>query len=104
MLIKNVSTLFGKELEFVSNTNVKIQDSRFKRIQPNIHSSSKEESIDCEGLLLIPGFVNCHTHIGDSIAKDITLNSSVDNRVHPVSASIISHIAVTGFKPASLVK
>ena len=85
MLNKNVSTLFGKELEFVSNTNVKIQDSRFKRIQPNIHSSSKEESIDCEGLLLIPGFVNCHTHIGDSIAKDITLNSSVDNRVHPVS-------------------
>ncbi len=85
MLIKNVSTLFGKELEFVSNTNVKIQDSRFKRIQPNIRSSSNEESIDCEGLLLIPGFVNCHTHIGDSIAKDITLNSSVDNRVHPVS-------------------
>ena len=85
MLIKNVSTLFGKELEFVSNTNVKIQDSIFKRIQPNIRSSSKEESIDCEGLLLIPGFVNCHTHIGDSIAKDITLNSSVDNRVHPVS-------------------
>ncbi len=85
MLIKNVSTLLGKELEFVSNTNVKIQNSRFKRIQPNIRSSSKEESIDCEGLLLIPGFVNCHTHIGDSIAKDITLNSSVDNRVHPVS-------------------
>jgi len=85
MLIKNVSTLFGKELEFVSNTNVKIQDSRFKKIQPNIRSSSKEESIDCEGLLLIPGFVNCHTHIGDSIAKDITLNSSVDNRIHPVS-------------------
>jgi cytosine/adenosine deaminase-related metal-dependent hydrolase len=84
MLIKNVSALLGKELEFVLNTNVKIQDSRFKRIQSNIDSSVKEESIDCEGLLLIPGFVNCHTHIGDSIAKDITLNSSVDNRVHPV--------------------
>ena len=85
MLIKNVSTLLGKDLEFVSNTNVKIQDGRFKRIQPKIGPSSKEESVDCEGLLLIPGFVNCHTHIGDSIAKDITLNSSVDNRVHPVS-------------------
>ena len=48
MLIKNVSTLLGKELEFVSNTNVKIQDNRFKRIQPNIGSSAKEESIDCE--------------------------------------------------------
>ncbi len=85
MLIKNVSTLLGKELEFVSNTNVKIQNCRFKRIQSNIGSSAKEESIDCEGLLLIPGFVNCHTHIGDSIAKDISLNSSVDSRVHPVS-------------------
>ncbi len=84
MLIKNVSALLGKELEFVSNTNVKIQDNRFKRIQSNIGTSAKEESIDGEGLLLIPGFVNCHTHIGDSIAKDITLNSSVDNRVHPV--------------------
>ncbi len=85
MLIKNVSTLLGRELEYVSNTNVKIQNNRFKRIQPRIRSSLSEESIDCEGLLLIPGFVNCHTHIGDSIAKDITLNSSVDNRVHPVS-------------------
>ncbi len=84
MLIKNVSALLGKELEFVSYTNVKIQNNRFKRIQSNIGSSAKEESIDGEGLLLIPGFVNCHTHIGDSIAKDITLNSSVDNRVHPV--------------------
>ncbi|MGD2107391.1 MAG: amidohydrolase family protein [Nitrosopumilaceae archaeon] len=85
MLIKNVSVLLGQELEFVSNTNIKIQNNRFKRIQPKIRSSSKEDSIDCEGLLLIPGFVNCHTHIGDSIAKDITLNTSMEKRVHPVS-------------------
>jgi cytosine/adenosine deaminase-related metal-dependent hydrolase len=85
MLIKNISALIGKELEFVSNTNIKIQNNRFKRIQHNIGPSAKEESIDCEGLLLIPGFINCHTHIGDSIAKDITLNSPVDARIHPVS-------------------
>ncbi len=85
MLIKNVSALLGNDLEFVSNTNLKIQGGRFKKIHPKISSSAHEESIDCEGLLLIPGFVNCHTHLGDSIAKDITLNSSVDERVHPVS-------------------
>ena len=85
MLIKNISVLLGSELEFVSNTNIKIQNNRFKRIQPKIGPSSKEESIDGEGLLLLPGFVNCHTHIGDSIAKDITLNSSMEKRVHPVS-------------------
>jgi cytosine/adenosine deaminase-related metal-dependent hydrolase len=85
MLIKNTSTFLGKELKFISNTNIRIQDQRFKQIQPNIESSAKEECLDCEGLLLIPGFINCHTHIGDSIAKDITLNSSVDNRIHPIS-------------------
>lgn len=85
MLIKNVSVLLGKELEFVSDTNIQIQNSKFKRIQPKIGPSAKEPSIDCEGLLLIPGFINCHTHIGDSIAKDITLNSTMEERVHPVS-------------------
>lgn len=85
MLIKNASILLGKELDFVLNTDIKIQDQRFKRIQPNLGASLNEEILDCEGLLLIPGFVNCHTHIGDSIAKDITLDSSVDKRIHPVS-------------------
>ncbi|MCA9811831.1 MAG: amidohydrolase family protein [Nitrosarchaeum sp.] len=84
MLIKNASVLLGKELQYIENTNIKIQNQRFKRIQQNIGASSNEEVVDCRGLLIIPGFVNCHTHIGDSIGKDITLNSSVDNRIHPV--------------------
>ncbi|MFQ5781951.1 MAG: amidohydrolase family protein [Nitrosopumilus sp.] len=84
MLIKNISVLLGQELDYVSNTNVQIQNKKFKRIQPKIRPSAKEESIDCEGLLLIPGFINAHTHIGDSIGKDVTLNSSVDKKIHPV--------------------
>ncbi len=84
MLIKNISTLLGPELDFVSNTNIQIQNTTFKNIQSKIRPSIKEESIDCEGLLLIPGFINAHTHIGDSIGKDVTLNSSVDKKIHPV--------------------
>jgi len=84
MLLKNISVLLGKELKYILSTNIKIQHEQFTRIQPNIHPSAKEESIDCEGLLLIPGLINAHTHIGDSIAKDVTLNSSVDERIHPV--------------------
>ena len=84
MLIKNISALLGQELDFISNTNIQIQNKTFKRIQPKIQSSVKEESIDCEGLLLIPGLINAHTHIGDSIGKDVTLNSTVDEKIHPV--------------------
>ncbi|KAF6245390.1 amidohydrolase family protein [Nitrosopumilus sp. b2] len=84
MLIKNISTLLGKELDYISETNIQIQNGKFKQIQPNIKPNVKEEFIDCQGLLLIPGFINAHTHIGDSIGKDVTLDSSVDKKIHPV--------------------
>ena len=84
MLIKNISVLLGSELDFVLRTNVKIQNNIFKQIQTKTNTSINEESFDCEGLLLVPGFVNAHTHIGDSIGKDIRLNRTVDEKIHPV--------------------
>ena len=84
MLLKNASIFSGKELTFVASTNLKISDQTISKIKPNLRPSSKEDSYDCEGLIIIPGFVNAHTHIGDSIAKDATLNSSVDAKIHPV--------------------
>lgn len=84
MLLKNLSILLGKDLEFVPTTNLKIINQKFSRIQKNIHPSPKEETKDCEGLILIPGFINCHTHIGDSIGKDVSLTSSMYDRIHPI--------------------
>ncbi len=84
MLIKNTSVLSGEELDFISDTNIHIQNDTFKKIQSKYAPNNREESIDCQGLLLIPGFINAHTHIGDSIGKDVTLDSSVDKRIHPV--------------------
>ena len=46
MLIKNISILSGQELDFVSNTNVRIQNKLFKKIQPKIKPTVEEESID----------------------------------------------------------
>ncbi len=84
MLIKNISVLQGSELDFILRTNVKIENNSFKKIQSKIQPDTNEDSIDGEGLLLIPGFINAHTHIGDSIGKDVTLNSSVDEKIHPI--------------------
>ncbi|MDH3203540.1 MAG: amidohydrolase family protein [Nitrosopumilus sp.] len=98
MLIKNISVLLGPELDFVSNTDIKIQNKIFKQIHPNIKSNVKDESVDCEGLLLIPGFINAHTHIGDSIGKDVTLNSSVNKKIHPVFG-VKSKILKNTFEP-----
>ena len=84
MILKNVSILYGNNLKLVESTNVKISDKKFQKINSKI--ISKEKTLDCEGLLLIPGLINSHTHIGDSIGKDLSLNSNTDDRVHPVSS------------------
>ncbi|MHA7648140.1 amidohydrolase family protein [Nitrosopumilus sp. S4] len=84
MLIKNISLLSGPELEYVPSSDVKIQENKFKKIQSKIALDTKEEAIDCEGLILVPGFINAHTHIGDSVGKDTSLNNTVDQKIHPV--------------------
>ncbi|MEX0763580.1 MAG: amidohydrolase family protein [Nitrosopumilaceae archaeon] len=82
MLIKNISVLYGKELDYIQYTNVRISGQVFDAI--NANSKPKEESYDCEGLLMVPGFINAHTHVGDSIAKDIGIEYGVDEKIHPI--------------------
>ena len=84
MLIKNISILQGEDLNFVPRIDVRIQKNKFEKIQSEIKQKHSEKTIDGSGLLLLPGFINAHTHIGDSIGKDFTINSSVDQRIHPV--------------------
>ena len=84
MLIKNISVLQGEDLDFNSNTDIQIEKNKFKKIKSEIKPKTDEKIIDGRGLLLLPGFINAHTHIGDSIGKDFTINSSVDQRIHPV--------------------
>ncbi len=100
MILKNLSILLGQDLEYTSSTSIQISNQRIKRIHKNIQPNGKEETFDCEGLLLIPGLVNSHTHIGDSIAKDISLNKSVDERIHPVFG--IKHKILKKTKPSQL--
>ena len=82
MLIKNVSVLYGKDLDYIQHTNVRISDQAFEAIKVN--PKPKEESYDCEGLLMVPGCINAHTHVGDSIAKDIGIEYGVDEKIHPI--------------------
>ena len=84
MLLKNISALIGENLDFISNVDIQIKNDKFQKINSNIQSTSKKDTIDCEWLLLIPWFINCHTHIAYSIGKDITLNSTVNQKIHPM--------------------
>ena len=82
MILKNISILYGNHLKFVESTNVQIKNGKFEKISK--HMSSKEKSIDCSNLLLIPGLINSHTHIADSIGKDLSIDADVNSKIHPM--------------------
>ena len=83
MILKNISVLYGTNLQFKEKTNVQVTKDVYKTISPKI-TSTNTKIINCEGLLLIPGLINSHTHIGDSIGKDVGLNKDPDSKIHPV--------------------
>lgn len=112
MLIKNASALLGGDLRYAPRASMLVGGGRFLGVRAGPPPGSwaggagggagrgEGEAVDCEGLLVIPGLVNCHTHVGDSIGKDVTLNSSADGRIHPVSGAKSRILSLTG--PAHL--
>lgn len=84
MLIKNVSVLYGNDLDYINYTNVRIGGQFFETISNNLKPKPKEDIFDCEGLLMIPGFVNAHTHVGDSIGKDVGMEYGVEEKINPI--------------------
>jgi len=83
MILKNISVLYGNNLKFIETTNVLITNSIFQKINSKI-KPVKNKVVNCDGLLLIPGLINSHTHIGDSIAKDIALDKDPDSKINPI--------------------
>jgi len=83
MILKNISVLYGNDLKFIEKTSVQITGNTFQKISSKI-KPTKNKVVNCKGLLLIPGLINSHTHIGDSVAKDIALNKSTDSKIHPM--------------------
>jgi len=83
LIIKDASLLLGKELDYVENGSMVIENGKIKSAEAGSYSGSGK-TLDGKGFLIIPGFINAHTHIADSIAKDIAAGDRLDARVHPV--------------------
>src|SRR5574339_55562 len=90
ILIKNISLLYGKDLMFIDHGFININN---QGIILDVGSIDKYSCIaenkatqvfDGEGLFVIPGLINAHTHIADSIGKDISIDFKFEEQIHPV--------------------
>jgi cytosine/adenosine deaminase-related metal-dependent hydrolase len=83
VIINDVSLLLGKELDYVERGHVVIEQGKIKAAGRGSYSG-KGQALDGRGHLIIPGFINAHTHVADSIGKDIAAGLRLDQSVHPV--------------------
>jgi cytosine/adenosine deaminase-related metal-dependent hydrolase len=81
--ITNVSLLLSKELDYVDNGYIEIENGIVKSAGAGSYKGAGKE-LDGNDFLIIPGLINAHTHIADSIGKDIAASRRLDARVHPV--------------------
>jgi cytosine/adenosine deaminase-related metal-dependent hydrolase len=97
IVIKNASLFLGRELSYIESGFIEIaKDGKITRASAGNYKSkvlnnkiaSNNDGLhvfDAEGLLVMPGFINAHTHIGDSLGKDLLVDSGgMNERIHPV--------------------
>jgi cytosine/adenosine deaminase-related metal-dependent hydrolase len=73
--------LIGDNLELKKNVILTIKDNLIQDIQ--VDQSNREAQLYYPNCAVVPGFINAHTHIGDSFAKDQGLNLSIQELVEP---------------------
>src|SRR5215212_3445085 len=90
VIIRNISLLYGKDLVYINkgficiNKNGIIIDVGSEDTYFDKYKFTDTKVYDGTGFLVIPGFINSHTHIADSIGKDISFNSTFNELIHPV--------------------
>ena len=82
LAIENANILLGPGLEHIERGYIEIDDGIIR--DAGAGKSSARKKLDASGFLIMPAFVNAHTHIVDSIGKDIAAGKRLDDRVHPV--------------------
>jgi cytosine/adenosine deaminase-related metal-dependent hydrolase len=85
--IQNVSLLVGEEFELIKDGFIGIEDGTIACLgegHTRLSPQKEGDVLNGTGLLAIPGLIDAHVHLGDSVAKDIGIGSSLKDLVHPI--------------------
>ena len=86
--IANGTVLYGEDL-VAKKSNILIDDGKILEISDTVKEGEIIDATDC---IVCPSFLNAHTHIGDSIIKDMGDGKSIEEIVKPPNG--LKHIAL----------
>jgi len=86
ILIKNAKTLSMRTPE-IYKADLLIEGKYIKKIEKNIKNKGYKV-IDADGMLLMPAFINCHTHVGMSLfrnyGEEVELETWLNDYIWPL--------------------
>ena len=92
ILIKNALILNPNNDFEDKRQSILIEDNIISQISDEIDEGSAEKVIDASGKILLPGFVNTHTHLSMALfrglADDLSLDSWLNDHIWPMEANL----------------
>ncbi len=65
-------TLLNLFPPLIKSADIRISGGSIKEVGKNLKPKNNEEVVDCSGKLIMPGFVNSHTHLYSSLARGMS--------------------------------
>lgn len=91
ILIKN-ALILSPNTNFEGKQSLLIKDNLIAEISQEIEQDNADKIIDAEGKILLPGFINTHTHLSMTLfrglADDLSLDSWLNDHIWPMEANL----------------
>lgn len=81
MILKNIQYLItqNKQRQVLENTDLRISGGQIKDISGNIEQRNDEEVKDFSNKVVLPGLINCHTHVSMALFRGISDDKELED-------------------------
>ena len=84
-IIEGALTLAGPGFSPVEDSFLQIEGPKIKTLSDVNLPAFSGTRYDGNGLIAMPGMINAHVHLGDSVVKDIGVGKTMGELVHPIT-------------------
>jgi 5-methylthioadenosine/S-adenosylhomocysteine deaminase len=96
LLIRNariLQTLSDHEVTVLEHCDVRVEGARIAAVRPSSSQpEAADETIEANGQLLMPGLINCHSHVPmvifRGLAEDVSLEKWFNDYMWPLESNL----------------
>jgi 5-methylthioadenosine/S-adenosylhomocysteine deaminase len=84
MILKNIRYIITQnpDRKVLENKDLKVSDREITEISENIRPEQDEETVDFSGKAVLPGLINCHTHVAMALFRGISDDKGLEDWLH----------------------